>query len=343
MDAAFRLLAKQVRAKETSEWWDNLPAEQKKDYIEEHPNSKYANQAIHEGEAAKGDQEASPGPEGRDKPTGPASLQPGSPQRKQVADSIKGQAPKIAKLLRHAFPRIHAATEALHHLVTGKPLDHEHKEVLHEFGGIALKTALGHVVGPEAAKMLGNVGVTAIHYGIEKFKEHKDKDPKRDDVEVFVEAVADGVENADAAPVPAEHAAPKSHYRTAIAKHLKKNVDHITAILDRSFKDIKPATQGLMALAKGQPLDESHKKAVKHLGKVALGVSIASLPGGLAAHIAAGVGTAALNYAYRHLKHELKPGETMIHHFVASIGEGLEDALIEGGEGGEHGHGGGHE
>ncbi len=334
MDAAFRLLASQIRAKETSEWWDNLPAEQKKEYIGEHPNSKYANQAIHEKEAAKGDQQADPGPDGRDQPEGPKSLQPGSPQRKAVATTIKKGAPKIAKLLKHAFPRISAATEALHHLGTGKPLEHEHKEVLHEFGGIALKTALGHVVGAEAAKLLGNIGVTAIHYGIEKFKEHKDKDPHKDDVETFVESVADGIENAEAAPVPAEHAAPKSHYRTAIAKHLKKNAIHVVAVLDRSFKDIKPATQGLVALAHGKPLDEHHKKAVKNLGKVALGVSIASLPGGLAAHIAAGVGTAALNYAYRHLKKELKPGETMLHHFVEAIGEGLEDALIEnGGEG----------
>lgn len=336
MEAAQRLLAAQklIAKGDVSEWWDNLPAEQKREYIEEHPNSKYADQAIKEGQEKKESQ----GPAG-DQPSGASA--PGSAQRKKMADAVRKSAPKIADRLKKTFPKITHAASALKHLATGKPLDHEHKEVLHELGHLAVKTALGHVVDPHSAKALGQIAVTAVAHGIEKYKEHKAKNPKGDDVTQFVEAVADGIENAETAPVPAEHAAPKSHYRAAIAKHIKASAGHIVQVIDKSFKDIKPATQGLAAFAQRKPMTEQQTKALKHLGKFALGTAIATLPGGIAAHLAAGAGAAALTHAYKAMRAGEHHG-SLVHRFVESIGEGLEDALIESGEGGE-GHHGGHE
>jgi hypothetical protein len=101
------------------------------------------------------------------------------------------------------------------------------------------------------------------------------------------------------------------------------------SVLDKSFQHIKPATQGLVALSKGEPLTEEHKKAVKGLGKIALGLSIAALPGGLAAHLAAGVGVAAVNHAYKSIKHRHIDPQHILHSFVESIGEGLEHGLLE--------------
>jgi hypothetical protein len=76
---------------------------------------------------------------------------------------------------------------------------------------------------------------------------------------------------------------------------------------------------------------------MKGLGKVTLGLSIAALPGGLAAHLAAGVGSVAVGHAFKAMREgKFKDGH-LIHHFVEAIGEGLEDALLEktaGGEGG---------
>lgn len=321
--ATTKVKAKDTSAIEPSEWWEHLPSEQKKEYIEQHPNSKYADQAIKEKEEQ--------GHESSE------SMQPSSPERKKVASAVTKASPTIAKLLRKTFPKMSVAVDALKHLATGKDLDHEHKETLHELGSLALKTALAHTVGPHAAKVLGNIGITAINHGIEKFKEHKAHSKRTDDVEVFVDAIADGLEKAEEAPVPAEHQKPKSSYRSAIGQHIKKSAAHIVEVLDKSFKDIKPATEGLAMLVQRKPLDAKHKQAVKNLGKIALATSIATLPGGLAAHLAAGVGAAALMHAYRKMREGEGTGN-MLHRFVDSIGEGLEDAVLEHAAGGE-GHG----
>lgn len=315
MDALQRIINAAAEV-DPSEWWTELPAEQKHEYIEEHPHSKYADQAIEET---------------RSKKTSVSNEdQAGSEERKKLGSSIAKQAPKIAGILKRAFPRITHATSALKHLATGQKLTHDQKETLHEFGALAIKTAIGHITGPESAKLLGNVGITAVRYGIEKFKQHRANSSK-DDVEVFVNSIAEGVAHAKTAGVPAEHASPKSAYRTALAKHFKKNVSHVVEVVNRSFKDIKPAMQGLSQLAHRQPLDDAHKQAVKNLGKVALGVSIAALPGGLAAHLAAGVGASAITYAIKRIQKGEHHG-SILHHFVEAIGEGLEDALIESGD-----------
>lgn len=325
LNAASRLT--QVLAKEDavpSEWWHHLPAEQKEQYISEHPNSKYAEQAIAEGEEAKEHGEA------------PAKKIP-QEHREQAAHEIRSNSSKIARTLKKTFPLISEATSALKHLLTGKKLEEEHKEALHELGGIALKTALASAVGAHSAMVLGQIGITATKYAIDHFAEKKkDADGKKDDVEVFVDTLADGVEHAEEAPVPKEHAESGSHYRSAIAKHVKASAGHIVKVLDQSFKHIKPATQGLVALSHGRPLTDEHKKAVKGIGKVALGLSIAALPGGLAAHLAAGVGASALTHAYKAIRsHKIDP-QHVVHSFIEAIGEGLEHGLLEhvGGEGG---------
>jgi hypothetical protein len=341
MKAAQRLLAAtQIVAREdvqVSEWWTNLPAEQQRQYIDEHPNSKYADQAIKEGKENK-QKHGDPQQEAKEPTDDVDHNAPSSEQRKKMGAAITKSAPKIASILKRTFPKISAATSALAHLGTGKPLTHEHKEVIHELGGIALKTALTHSVGPHAAKALGQIGITAVNYAMEKFHEHKQKKPDQDDVQTFVEAVGEGVEKAEVAPVPKEHAEPGSHFRSAIGKHIKKSVKHIVAVIDQSFKDVKPATQGLVAFAKGESMSPVQTKALKHLGKFALGTAIATLPGGLAAHLAAGAGTAALTHAYKVMRSGEHHG-SIVHRFVEAIGEGLEDAIIESGEGNE-GHGG---
>jgi hypothetical protein len=333
MSAITLRAATRLHALETSEWWDNLPVDQKKQYLEEHPHSKYADQTLHEHEERKAK-------EGHSEERPATAMTPGSPQRRKMAEGIRKHAPTIAKTLHHTFPRISSAVSALHHLATGKPLDHKHKEVLHELGGIALKTAVSSALGPHAAKAVGQVSVTAVAYGIEKFKEHKEKKKGGDDLETFVEAVADGVEHAEVAKVPKEHAQPKSSYRSAIGQHIKKSASHIVSVIDRSFKDIKPASQGLAAFVQRKPMTDEQQHAMKNLGKFALATSIATLPGGLAAHLAAGAGAAALTHAYKVIRSHEGHG-SLVHRLVEAIGEGLEDAIIEEGGGGE-GHHGGH-
>jgi hypothetical protein len=327
LNAAARLT--QVLAKEDnvpSEWWHHLPAEQKKQYIEEHPQSKYADQAIKEGEEAEEHGE-------------PQKKIPQEHREKAAAD-IRSNSGKIARTLKKTFPLISEATSALKHLVTGKPLEEEHKEALHELGGVALKTALSSAIGPHGAMVVGQIGITATKYAIDHFSEKKKEAKNKDDVEVFVDTLADGVEHAEEAPVPKEHAESGSHYRGAIAKHVKASAGHIVKVLDKSFKHIKPATQGLVALSHGKPLTEEHKKAVKGIGKIALGLSIAALPGGLAAHLAAGVGATALAHAYKAIKDRKLDPQHIVHSFVESIGEGLEHGLLESvGESGEGGGG----
>lgn len=313
-----------AKAPEASEWWHHLPAEQKKQYIEEHPQSKYADQAIKEGEERESNGEKT------------KELNP--KHREEASTAIRSKSSKIASLLKRTFPLIHAATSGLQNLATGKHLDEEQQEALHELGSVALKVALSSGIGPHAAMVVGRIGVTAVKHAIDHYKEKKEQQPDKGDIETFVDAVADGVEQAKEAPVPKEHAKAGSPYRTAIGKHLKATAKHVVAVLDKSFHHIKPATQGLVALSEGKPLTEEHKKAMKGLGKIALGLTISSLPGGLAAHLAAGAGVVALKHAYKSIqKHPIDP-QHVLHSFVESIGEGLEHGLLEA-VGGEHGGG----
>jgi hypothetical protein len=347
MDAVNRLVATtRVRAKEDaapSEWWHHLPAEQKKEYIEQHPNSKYADQAIKEGEE-KGHQASQ------------EHLEEGSEHRKQVANEMRKQSPSIAATLKKSFPKMTHALGALKSLATGKKLEHEQKEVLHELGNLAFHTALGKLdPGSSTIHTVANVGVTAVQHAIDHFKKKKEAAKNKDDVEVFVDALADGAEQAKAAPIPNEHAKQGSSYRQALAKHFKSSSDHVSQVLMKSFPNIKPATQGLASLAKGKEVTPEQRKSIKALGKQGLSLSIAALPGGLPVHLTAGLALAAVNYGTKKMKqykeqhkdgHAKEHAHGLVHHFIESIGEGLEHALITGHllghhEGGEHG--GGHE
>lgn len=343
MTAVNRLLATTVEAKgpEVSEWWHHLEPEAKKQYIDEHPNSKYAEQAIAEGEE-KGHQASQD------------HLAENSAHRKEVSETIRQDSPRIADTLKKSFPKITHAVGALKHLATGKKLEHEQKVVLHELGNLAIHTALGKMdPGSNAIHTLANVGITAVQHAIDHFKKKKAANPKKDDVEVFVDAIADGTEQAKPAPIPNEHVAQGSNYRKALAKHFKDSSDHVTQVLKKSFPNIKPASEGLMALATGGDITPEQKKSVKALGKQALGLSIAALPGGLPVHLTAGLSLAAINYgqkkikAYRAEKEKnkaagVKHPKSLLHHFVESVGEGLEHALVTGHLLGHH-EGGGHE
>lgn len=306
MDAVYRLIATEEK-EEPSEWWETLPVDQKKEYIDEHPNSKYADQALKEKEEGAQAKDVSP------------------EERKTYASSIRKSSAKISKFVQHSFPKIHQASSALTHLASGKPLDHEQKEVLHELGAVILKRSLTHVVGEHAALALGNLGLGAVRHAIQHFKARKNKD----NIETFVENIADGIEHSEALPVPKEHAASGSEYRKAIGKHIQGSAAHITQVIKKSFPQFKPAVAGLNKLRKGEPMDKEHKDALKGLGKFAATAAIATLPGGLAAHLAAGAATAAASYAFK----KIRSGEihgSLIEHFVSWVGEGLEEAVITG-------------
>lgn len=302
LQAAHRLLA-------AEEWWSFLTPEQKKQYIKDHPGSKYAKEHIKDEEL-----------EEPRKPT--KQLTP--KQRSTAASIVKTHSPKIVKLLKESFPSITGATSALKHLATGKALTDDHKDVLLDLGNTALKTALKVTVGHERAHLvhtIGRVGVNAVKYAIEQFKKNKEQSKDKEDLEVFVDSVSDGLEHAPNSQQP-------KIQKGAIARHIKSRARHIANVLDKSFPHVKPATTGLVSLSTGKPLDEEQKKAVKKLGKVALGMSIAALPGGFAAHLVAGAGSAALMSALNAVRKKKVPEKQILVHFVESIGQGLEDELI---------------
>jgi hypothetical protein len=336
-EALYRLLATaELRTAdasdvEPSEWWTHLPEDSKKEYIDQHPNSKYADQAIKEGQETE-------------HTTDKASLKPDSPERKAVADGLTKNAPAIASTLKKTFPKITHALGALKNLATGKPLEHEHKEVLHELGQLALKSAAGKYIGGEAIQVVADIGITAVAYGIENYKKKQEANKNKDSVEAFIESIGEGAAKAPVAPIPEEHAKTGSEYRAAIAKQFKEGSKHVAEVLNRSFPHMKPAINGLNALVHGQSMDEHQKKAVKSLGKHALMISISTLPGGLAAHITAGIGASAVNYAIKRVKaakakdkeKHPHPGSIVVH-FIEAIGEGLEHAAVMGHLGGHHG------
>lgn len=320
--------AAQVEAKgpEVAEWWQHLEPKAKKAYIEEHPTSKYAEQSIKEG--ADSNHEAPKN-----------SLKPDSEERKTAAASITKNAASIAGHLKKTFPKITNAISALKHIATGKPLEHEQKETLHELGEMIFRSQLGKHIGGHGIQLAADLGINAVKYGIEKFKEHKAKKPDKDDIETFVEAVGEGVQKAEHTPVPAEHAKPESAYRSALSKHFKEASKHVKEVLMRSYPHLKPATNALRDLAKGEKPKPEEKHALQHMGKHALMLGIAALPGGLAAHLTAGIATSAASYAYKKMKAAKNQNETtksLVSHFVDSIGEGLEHAFISGHLGGHH-------
>lgn len=343
MEAVYRLLATvEVDAKgEVSEWWHHLAPEAKKSYISEHPASKYADQAAAEGEE-KGHEPAKD------------SLQVSSKERSELAGHITKDAKGIASSLKRSFPKFTHAVGALKNLAQGKPLEHEHKEVLTEMGELALRTAAGKLIGGNTIQLVADVGITAVKYAIEHFKEKHAAHPEQDVAESFVEAVGEGVEKADHAPIPDEHAKPSSEYRSALSKNFKKASGHLAEVLTRSFPNIKPATAGLRGLTQGKKPSHEQMHALKHLGKHALMLSIATLPGGLAAHLTAGVAASAVDYGIKKMrqnkadkaeqehKHE-EPERSLVGHFMDAIGEGIEHAAVSGHIWGHHGGHGGEE
>jgi hypothetical protein len=341
-----------TRLQASEGWWDAMSSDQKKLYIKQHPNSKYAKDHIAEDEET---QEEAPTPE-KKKEQPEQSEQHESPQeehleeeikhedRKSVADTLRKLGPKVANRIKNKFAKVGIAGSALKRLAAGHELEEEHKETLRELGSFTLTTLSSHVTGsPELSKVIARVGTVAVEHAIDKFKEHK-ANSKKGDIETFVDGVAEGLEHAE------EEAKEKSIQAfKSVGSHIKKSAGHIVDVLHKSFQHIKPATEGLVALSKGQPLNREHKEAMKGLGRIALATSIAALPGGLAVHLGAGIGATALVHAFGKMKQyvhdEHENGHHghhgILHHFVESIGEGLEDALLEhaAGEGGaEHAH-----
>ena len=303
LNAATRLLA-------AEDWWEALPADQKKQYIKDHPNSKYAKDAIKEDEA----KEKAPADDSKD-----------STEKKSAVSALRKNGSKIAQKLKSTFPRVHQATSGLKNLATGKPLEGEQKEALIELGTLALNTGLSKKFGVWHALTISQVGLTAIKHAMDHYKEKKAQTPDKDDVEVFVDAVADGLEQ-EVKPVPKEEF--KSFYKGVIAKHLKGKASHIVKVIDKSFSDVKPAMQGLNAIRKGEKMAEEHKEAIVSLGKFAIGTAITYLPGGVFAHIGASVGVVAVNQAIKFIR-KAKSEEPLLKQFVEAVVDSLEDSLLD--------------
>jgi hypothetical protein len=335
LNAAARLQKElQAKAPSTSDWWSQLPAEQQEQYIEQHPRSKYAKDK--EAEDEQDEQDEAKEPTEQQEQEGPEVT---PEHRAELAKDIRSKSSKIAKHLKSTFPMITEASSALKHLVTGKPLTHEHKEVLVELGGLALKAATAPTGGAYGAKILGKIGITAVHHALDHFKKKKEEQPNKDDVEVFVDSIADGVEHAKAAGAEKTGPLDGAKLRHNITKHLKASVHHTVQVLEKSFKDIKPAVHGLHALSHGHKLEPEQKKAIINLGNTAVNLSIAALPGGLPVHLAAGLGKVAISHALKVIRKHDGSKKPLLHRFVESIGEGLEDELLDrlagGGEGKE--------
>jgi hypothetical protein len=348
-----------TRLAASEHWWEALTSDQKKLYIKQHPNSKYAKEHIGNDEEepkeeSKGEEETpKEQPEEKEETTEHETPHEEHEEeitqehRSAVGNALRRLGPKIADRIKAKFDKIGVAGAALKRLASGHELEEEHKETLREMGGFALKTLGSHVSGsPEMGKVIARVGTVAVEHAIDKFAEHKRKNQSKGDIETFVDGIAEGLEQA-------EHKAAEKTFDAfkSVGSHIKKSANHIVDILNKSFHHIKPASEGLKNLATGKKLEPEQKKAMQGLGKIALATSIASLPGGLAVHLGAGIGATALTHAFKKMKeyraemHEHGGGghghHGILHHFVESLGEGLEDALLEhaAGEGGaEHGH-----
>ncbi|MGD0511402.1 MAG: hypothetical protein ABSA33_06205, partial [Candidatus Micrarchaeaceae archaeon] len=134
LEAAHRLLS-------SEDWWTGLPADQKKQYIKDHPGSKYAKDAI------KDDQEEQPKQEAEDEGEAEPVDKSVDEQRKGASSVLRKHGSKIAKKLKSTFPRMRHATSGLKSLATGKPLEEEQKEALTELGMLALNTGLSRSFG----------------------------------------------------------------------------------------------------------------------------------------------------------------------------------------------------
>ncbi len=319
LKAATRLIA-------TEDWWLELPADQKKQYIKDHPGSKYAKDAIKDSDTDS-DSEKPEDDKGRsgDKQDTDKSKDE-QKQVKNALSTLRAHSSTIAKKLKTAFPRMHHATTGLKNLASGKPLDEEHKEALTELGMMALNTGLSKSLGVWHAVTISQVGYTAVKYAMDHYKEKKAANKDKDDVEVFVEAVADGLEQK---PEPVSKEELKKFYKGTLSSRIKENAKHIVKVLDKSFSDVKPAVRGLHALRKGEKMDDAHKKAIISLGKFAIGAAITYLPGGALAHAGASVGVVVINHAISAIRKSADGGEPILHEFIGAIADSLEDSILD--------------
>lgn len=318
LKAARRLV--QLAKEDASEWWTALPSDQKKQYIENHPNSKYAKDAIKEDEAKDE-------PKSEDEQPAPkVSKEATEKQVKSAVSTLRSNGSKIANKLKSTFPRMHHASTGLKNLATGKPLDDEHKEALVELGMMALNTGLSKSFGVWHAVTISQVGYTAVKHAMDHYKEKKAANKDKDDVEVFVEAVADSLEQK---PEPVSKDEFKMFYKGTISSAIKTHTKHIVQILDKSFSDVKPAVKGLQSLRKGEKMDPEHRKAIIRLGKFAIGAAITYIPGGALAHAGASVGMVVINRAVSAVRKSAVSGESILNEFVGAIADSLEDSVLD--------------
>lgn len=262
----------------------------------------------------------------------------GSPERKNFAAGMHKLASSAAANLRKNFPHISNAANALKSLATNKPLDHHEREVLQELGHMALESVVNRIPGGRALHIATEMGVHAVNHAIKSYKDRAEANPKEEPIEGFVHAVADGIEKAEPTKVRDHHLEAGSPVRVALNKHVQKVAPHIAHVVEKTFPGIKHGVSGLKTLAKGGKMSAEETEGVKKMGKAALMTTIATLPGGLPAHLAMGLGATAISHAIKNVKKQPKDENVLIG-FIKSIGEGLEHAVVSGhllGTGGEH-------
>jgi len=149
------LIAKEEPTGSLPGWWTALSDEQKEEYVQEHPNSKYAD--VHRQQKTKTTPQAPtkpapvkhavPKPEGEHKvphrshenesqheahkPSPPHPHEaPGSPERKKVALALKSKAGSILSHVKGEAKEWHSAGKALKGLATGKGIDAHGKKAI---------------------------------------------------------------------------------------------------------------------------------------------------------------------------------------------------------------------
>lgn len=166
----------------SSAWWDSLSAEQQQGYIEEHPNSSYAQDAKKAKESKEGHKDTpaskpkddkTKAPTKDDKPAADApkhakikhavkqfvktvEANPGSETRRTFGQMILGKAKGVVKGLMHEGAHIVAAGTSVMKLARGQALSHKEKHHMKE-----VATRLIVILG--AAAVTGGVGAIFAH------------------------------------------------------------------------------------------------------------------------------------------------------------------------------------
>lgn len=150
-------------------WFDSLTPEQQQGYLEEHPNSKYAQ---NKKQTPKSDEKPAQAP-------ATDSSSPPAPVISKKAASflhraLSGSKDAIATNLNERLADIKGSASALKTLFSGKPLTDEHKGSLKAVAQKTVDIAISHVPGGPAAQLLAKVGVKLVYVAFYRLRNRHD-------------------------------------------------------------------------------------------------------------------------------------------------------------------------